>query len=37
MAAEEDRVVFGGRLGDYRYYDMDVVVEQALRKASEVL
>ena len=37
MAAEEDRVIFGGRLGDYRYYDMDVVVEQALRKASEVL
>ena len=37
LAASEKRVVFGGRLGDYRYYDMDVVVGQALRKSAEVL
>ena len=37
LALSENQVIFGGRLGDYRYYDMDVVIEQALRKASEVL
>ena len=37
LAASEKGVIFGGRLGDYRYYDMDVVVEQALRRCSEVL
>lgn len=37
LAAGESRVIFGGRLGDYRYYDMDAVIEQALRKCSEVL
>jgi len=37
MAGDEERVIFGGRLGDYRYYDMDVVIEQALRRCSEVL
>jgi UDP-galactopyranose mutase len=30
-------VIFGGRLGDYRYYDMDAVIEQALHKCAEVL
>ena len=37
LAASEKGVIFGGRLGDYRYYDMDVVVEQALHRCSEVL
>ncbi len=37
LASGESRVIFGGRLGDYRYYDMDAVIEQALRKCSEVL
>ena len=37
LAASEKGVIFGGRLGDYRYYDMDVVVEQALRRCTEVL
>ena len=37
LAASEEGVIFGGRLGDYRYYDMDVIVEQALRRCSEVL
>lgn len=30
LAAGHPEVVFGGRLGQYRYYDMDKVVEQAL-------
>lgn len=30
LAAEEKKVVFGGRLGEYRYYDMDKVVDRAL-------
>lgn len=28
-------VIFGGRLGEYKYYDMDKVMEAALRKAEE--
>ena len=30
MADKEDKVVFGGRLGEYRYYDMDAVIASAL-------
>lgn len=30
-------VIFGGRLGEYKYYDMDKVIESALKKAREVL
>ena len=30
LAANEDKVIFGGRLGAYRYYDMDKVIEAAL-------
>lgn len=30
-------VVFGGRLGQYRYYDMDQVIAAALAKAEELL
>lgn len=28
MAAEEDNVIFGGRLAEYKYYDMAPVIEQ---------
>ena len=31
LAKEEHKVIFGGRLGEYRYYDMDQVIEVALR------
>lgn len=31
------RYVIGGRLGDYRYYDMDAVIGSALETASELL
>lgn len=30
LADKEDKVVFGGRLGEYKYYDMDKTVEVAL-------
>jgi UDP-galactopyranose mutase len=30
LADKEVNVVFGGRLGEYKYYDMDKVIEQAL-------
>jgi len=31
LAAKEQDVIFGGRLGDYKYYDMDKVIEAALQ------
>ena len=37
LAAQEEKVLFGGRLGEYRYYDMDQVIASALKKADEVL
>lgn len=30
LADKENRVIFGGRLGSYKYYDMDKVIEAAL-------
>lgn len=30
LAAQEKRILFGGRLGEYKYYDMDKVIEAAL-------
>ncbi|MBM6860487.1 hypothetical protein H9X78_08330 [Clostridium saudiense] len=35
-ADKESNVIFGGRLGEYKYYDMDEVIETALNKAKEV-
>ena len=32
MADAEPHVVFGGRLGEYKYYDMDKVIESALAR-----
>ena len=37
LADAEPNVIFGGRLGEYKYYDMDKVIESALAKAREVL
>jgi len=37
LTEEENNVIFGGRLGEYKYYDMDKVIEAALQKAKEVL
>lgn len=30
LAKQENKVVFGGRLGEYKYYDMDAVIASAL-------
>ena len=37
LADAERRVVFGGRLGEYKYYDMDKVIESALACAEKEL
>ena len=37
LATEESNIIFGGRLGEYKYYDMDKVIEVALNKATEEL
>jgi UDP-galactopyranose mutase len=37
MAAKEKGVVFGGRLAEYKYYDMHQVIGSALAKSREVL
>jgi len=34
LAEQEKNVIFGGRLGQYRYYDMDRVIAEALRAAE---
>ena len=34
LAQKEDRVIFGGRLGEYKYYDMDAVINAALNQAD---
>lgn len=37
LAEKEERVIFGGRLGNYQYYDMDKVIEAALDLVSKEL
>ena len=37
LAEQEEHVIFGGRLGEYKYYDMDAVIAAALQKADEEL
>ena len=37
LAEQERKVLFGGRLGEYRYYDMDAVIAAALKKSAQVL
>lgn len=36
LADQEEKIDFGGRLGEYRYYDMDQVVASALQKANTI-
>ena len=35
LATKEDKVLFGGRLGMYKYYDMHNVIEEALKLSSK--
>lgn len=37
LAAREENVIFGGRLGEYKYYDMDKVIASAIQKAEGIL
>ena len=36
LAEKETKTVFGGRLGEYRYYDMDAVIARALETAERL-
>ncbi len=36
LADSEEKVIFGGRLAEYKYYDMDKVIESALNKVAEI-
>lgn len=37
LADKDSKVIFGGRLGQYKYYDMDKVIEQALNCVNKEL
>lgn len=37
LADNEEKVIFGGRLGEYKYYDMDAVIASALECAKKQL
>ena len=37
LAAQERKVIFGGRLGEYKYYDMDAVIAAALDMSAREL
>ncbi len=34
LAESEKNIIFGGRLGEYKYYDMDAVIASALKKSK---
>lgn len=31
------RIIFGGRLGEYKYYDMDQVIKKALEASGRII
>ena len=37
LAEQEKNVIFGGRLGNYKYYDMDAVIASALAMCENEL
>ncbi len=37
LAEQEQNVIFGGRLGEYKYYDMDQVIAAALDRSKTLL
>ena len=37
LAMAEKKVIFGGRLAEYKYYDMDKVIESAFKLAAREL
>ena len=34
LAEKEENIIFGGRLAEYNYYDMDDVIKSALEQAA---
>jgi len=37
LSKKETNVIFGGRLGEYKYYDMDKVIELAINLSKELI
>lgn len=37
IADLQENVIFGGRLGEYKYYDMDTTIEAALKMSKREL
>lgn len=37
VAEKNNKIVFGGRLGEYKYYDMDTTIEKALELSEKIL
>lgn len=37
LARQQDKVIFGGRLGSYQYFDMDKVISAALTQADRLI
>lgn len=37
LALKESNIIFGGRLGNYKYYDMDKIIREALELAKKEL
>lgn len=37
LSKKEGKVIFGGRLAEYKYYDMDEVIEAAIRDANSII
>lgn len=36
LASKEEKVIFGGRLAEYKYYDMDDVIKSAFEKVNNI-
>ena len=37
LAEKKEKIIFGGRLGQYKYYDMDAVIAEALKLSNNIL
>ncbi len=37
LANKEENIIFGGRLAEYKYYDMHQIIESALNKIKQLI
>ena len=37
LADKEDNIIFGGRLGQYKYFDMDKIIDESLKLVNEII